>query len=133
MACVVDEFGGIDGLVTIEDVVEEIVGEIEDEHDEAEPAHIIERADGSLIADARTPIDELETALETKLLPPDSEEEVDTVGGLIFMLSGRVPARGEVIEHPTGIALEILDADQRRIRRVRVRRQQASAEESSVA
>jgi CBS domain containing-hemolysin-like protein len=129
MAFVVDEFGGIDGLITIEDLVEEIVGDIEDEHDEAEPAHIMERPDGSLIVDGRTPIDELEALLGVKLLP-EAEEEVDTVGGLIFMLTGHVPDRGETIAHPTGIKFEVLDADQRRVRRVRTRRgtQEAGAE-----
>jgi len=122
MAFVVDEFGGIDGLITIEDLVEEIVGDIEDEHDETEPAHILERADGSLIVDARTPIEELEETLDTRLLLPDVEEEVDTTGGLIFMLAGHVPLRGEKIEHPSGHVFEVLDADQRRVRRLRVRR-----------
>jgi magnesium and cobalt transporter len=122
MAFVVDEFGGIDGLITIEDLVEEIVGDIEDEHDETEPAHILERADGSLIVDARTPIEELEKALDTRLLLPDAEEDVDTAGGLIFMLAGHVPLRGERIEHPAGHVFEVLDADQRRVRRLRVRR-----------
>ena len=95
MALVVDEFGGIDGLVTIEDLVEEIVGEIEDEHDETEPAHILERADGSLIADARMPIEELEKARIPGCCCPMSEEDVDTLGGLVFTLAGRVPERGE--------------------------------------
>jgi len=122
MAFVVDEFGGIDGLITIEDLVEEIVGDIEDEHDETEPAYILERADGSLIVDARTPIEELEKALDTKLLLPDAEEDVDTAGGLIFMLAGHVPLRGERIDHPAGPVFEVLDADQRRVRRLRVRR-----------
>jgi CBS domain containing-hemolysin-like protein len=121
MAFVVDEFGGIDGLITIEDLVEEIVGEIEDEHDRAEPAHIIERPDGSLIADARTPIEELEERLEVKLLGPDAEEEVDTLGGLVALIAGRVPIRGETIGHPTGLQFDVLDADQRRISRLRVR------------
>jgi CBS domain containing-hemolysin-like protein len=122
MAFVVDEFGGIDGLITIEDVVEEIVGEIEDEHDETEPAHILERADGSLIVDARTPIEELEQVLDVKLLAPHVAEDVDTVGGLVAMLAGRVPARGEAIEHPAQLTFEVLDGDGRRIRRLRVRR-----------
>jgi CBS domain containing-hemolysin-like protein len=122
MAFVVDEFGGIDGLITIEDLVEEIVGDIEDEHDETEPAHILERADGSLIVDARTPIEELEQTLETRLTLPDAEEDVDTVGGLIFMLAGHVPLRGERVDHPAGLVFEVLDADQRRVRRLRVRR-----------
>jgi magnesium and cobalt transporter len=122
MAFVVDEFGGIDGLITIEDLVEEIVGEIEDEHDQTEPAHIMERPDGSLIVDARTPIEELEALLEVKLLAADAEEEVDTVGGLIFMLAGRVPDRGESIQHSSGYLFDVLDADQRRVRRLRVHR-----------
>jgi magnesium and cobalt transporter len=127
MAFVVDEFGGIDGLLTIEDVVEEIVGEIEDEHDQAEPAHIMERPDGSLIVDARTPVEELEALLDRKLLPPDAEEEVDTVGGLISMLAGRVPDRGETINHPAGHLFDVLEADQRRVRRLRVRHPPAAA------
>jgi magnesium and cobalt transporter len=122
MAFVVDEFGGIDGLITIEDLVEEIVGEIEDEHDQTEPAHIMERPDGSLIVDARTPIGELETLLDLKLLPEDSAEEVETVGGLIFMLAGHVPGRGEVIAHSAGLAFEVIEADQRRVRLIKVRR-----------
>jgi magnesium and cobalt transporter len=129
MAFVVDEFGGIDGLITIEDLVEEIVGEIEDEHDQTEPIHIMERPDGSLIVDARTPIEELATLLDRKLLPPDMEEEIDTVGGLIFMLAGRVPNRGETIGHPTGLLFDVLDADQRRVRRLRVRRAPESMED----
>ncbi|MGB8843319.1 MAG: hemolysin family protein [Aliidongia sp.] len=129
MAFVVDEFGGIDGLITIEDLVEEIVGEIEDEHDQTEAIHIMERPDGSLIVDARTPIEELATLLDRKLLPPDMEEEIDTVGGLIFMLAGRVPNRGETIGHPTGLLFDVLDADQRRVRRLRVRRAPESVED----
>ncbi|HLJ65325.1 MAG TPA: hemolysin family protein, partial [Stellaceae bacterium] len=103
MALVVDEFGGIDGLVTIEDVIEEIVGEIEDEHDEADAPNLLERPDGSLIADGRTPIDAVEERVSVDLLPPDLEEDVDTLGGLVTALAGRVPARGEVISHPAGL------------------------------
>jgi len=120
MALVVDEFGGIDGLVTIEDVIEEIVGEIEDEHDDADHPKLIERGDGTVIADARTPIEALEARAHRALLPPD-HEEVDTLGGLVFALAGRVPARGEVIEHPSGLAFDVLDADPRRVKRLRVR------------
>ena len=122
MAFVVDEFGGIDGLITIEDLVEEIVGEIEDEHDDASSPYIVTRPDGTLIADARTPIEELEKLLGLQLLTEETAEEVDTIGGLCFMLVGRVPARGEIIEHPRGLTFEILEADQRRIRRLRIRR-----------
>ena len=121
IAMVVDEFGGIDGLVTIEDLIEEIVGEIEDEHDVAEPPALIERPDGSVIADARLPIETLEEQHGTQLRPAGEEEAVDTLGGLVFMLAGRVPKRGEVIAHPGGIEFEVLDADPRRVKRLRVR------------
>lgn len=132
MAFVIDEFGGIDGLITIEDLVEEIVGEIEDEHDDNTDAPSIEeQPDGSLRADARTPVPELEEHLGLKLLPADAEEDVDTVGGLLFMLSGRVPAPGEIIEHPAGLRFEILEADQRRIHRLAVHRTEPQTTESS--
>ncbi|MFI4948323.1 MAG: hemolysin family protein [Alphaproteobacteria bacterium] len=121
IAMVVDEFGGIDGLVTIEDLIEEIVGEIEDEHDDAEAPSMIERPDGSIIADARLPIEALEELHGTRLRPEGEEEAVDTLGGLVFMLAGRVPKRGEIIAHPDGIEFEVLDADPRRVKRLRVR------------
>jgi magnesium and cobalt transporter len=121
IAVVVDEFGGIDGLVTIEDLIEEIVGEIEDEHDVADGPSLIERADGTLIADARTPIEVLEEHQGIRLHPKGEEEGVDTLGGLVSGLAGRVPKRGEVIAHPSGIEFEVLDADPRRIKRLRVR------------
>ena len=121
IAMVVDEFGGIDGLVTIEDLIEEIVGEIEDEHDVAEPPTLIQRPDGSIIADARLPIEALEEHHSTRLRAAGDEEAVDTLGGLVFTLAGRVPKRGEVITHPEGIEFEVLDADPRRIKRLRVR------------
>jgi magnesium and cobalt transporter len=128
MALVVDEFGGIDGLVTIEDVIEEIVGEIEDEHDGVARPKLIERPDGTLIADGRTPIAALQERMAAPLLPPDHEEGVDTLGGLVFTLAGRIPARGEVIPHPAGIEFEVLDADPRRVKRLRVRGVPAHAE-----
>ena len=121
IAMVVDEFGGIDGLVTIEDLIEEIVGEIEDEHDVADGPHLIERADGTLIADARTPIEALEERQGVRLRPAGEQEEVDTLGGLVSTLAGRVPKRGEVIAHPSGIEFEVLEGDPRRIKRLRVR------------
>jgi magnesium and cobalt transporter len=121
IAMVVDEFGGIDGLVTIEDLIEEIVGEIEDEHDVADRPSLTERADGTLIVDARTPIEVLEERQGTRLRPTAEQEEVDTLGGLVSSLAGRVPKRGEVIAHPSGIEFEVLDADPRRIKRLRVR------------
>jgi magnesium and cobalt transporter len=128
IAMVVDEFGGIDGLVTIEDLIEEIVGEIEDEHDDvADGPRLIERADGTLIADARTPIDALEERQGIRLRPAGAEEEVDTLGGLVSTLAGRVPKRGEVIAHPSGIEFEVLEGDPRRIKRLRVRSLPAAA------
>jgi len=121
MAMVVDEFGGIDGLVSIEDLIEEIVGEIEDEHDDADAPKLIERADGTAIADARTRIEEFEARAGFKLLPSEAGEEVETLGVLLFSLAGRVPQRGETIEPPAGLAFEVLDADPRRVKRLRVR------------
>jgi CBS domain containing-hemolysin-like protein len=120
MAFVVDEFGGIDGLITIEDLVEEIVGEIEDEHDEGEPIYILSRPDGTLLVDARTPIELLGERIGIDLVPSDDEEEIDTIGGLIVTLAGHVPTSGEIIRHPSGVEFEILGADERRVRRVRV-------------
>ncbi len=121
IAMVVDEFGGIDGLVTIEDLIEEIVGEIEDEHDVADGPRLVERGDGTLIADARIPIEALEDRQGIRLRPAGEQDEVDTLGGLVSALAGRVPQRGEVILHPSGIEFEVLDADPRRIARLRVR------------
>jgi magnesium and cobalt transporter len=121
IAMVVDEFGGIDGLVTIEDLIEEIVGDIEDEHDVNETPTLIERPDGSIIADARLPIETFEEQHGTRLRHNGDDEEVDTLGGLVFTLAGRVPRRGEVIPHPGGLEFEVLDADPRRIKRLRVR------------
>jgi CBS domain containing-hemolysin-like protein len=120
MAIIVDEFGGVDGLVTIEDLVEEIVGEIEDEHDEEEAPHLAPRPDGTLLADARTPVEEFEQ-VTGPVLDAEEREEVETLGGLIFRLVDRVPRRGEIISHPSGIEFEVLDADPRRVRRLRVR------------
>jgi len=121
IAMVIDEFGGIDGLVTIEDLIEEIVGEIEDEYDVAEGPNLTERADGTLIADARIPIEQLEERQGIRLRPTGEQNEVDTLGGLVSSLAGRVPGRGEVIGHPSGIEFEVLDADPRRVKRLRVR------------
>jgi CBS domain containing-hemolysin-like protein len=122
MAVVVDEFGGTDGLVTIEDLVEEIVGEIEDEHEGAPAPMFTDRPDGSVIADARGPIEDLETRLGMELVPTEREEDIDTVGGLVFSMVGRVPLRGELIPHPAGFEFEVLDSDPRRVRRVRIAR-----------
>ena len=132
MALVVDEYGGTDGLVTIEDLVEQIVGEIEDEHDEVEAANIIKDSKLGLVTAARTPVHELERHLGIQLLKQDEEADIDTLGGLVFALVGRVPARGELIRHPAGVEFEVLDADPRRVKKLRVHvtRQAASAEGS---
>lgn len=127
MALVIDEYGGIDGLVTIEDLVEQIVGDIEDEYDEAEPPALIDRPDGSIDTIGRATVDELETKLGLTLRTDEFEDEVDTVGGLVVALAGRVPRRGELIRHPAGIEFEVLDAKSRRVDRVRVRRSRAAA------
>jgi CBS domain containing-hemolysin-like protein len=120
MALVVDEYGGTDGLVTIEDLVEQIVGEIEDEHDVAEAAHISIEPKLGLVASARTPVKELEEHLGMKLLKPEEEEDIDTLGGLMVAILGRVPVRGELVRHPSGLELEVLDADARRLKKVRI-------------
>jgi magnesium and cobalt transporter len=120
MAIVVDEYGGADGLVTIEDLVEQIVGNIEDEHDD-DPTQMLRALTPHLHeVDARLPLSELEEALGTDFLPDEEDEEIDTVGGLIFMLAGRVPAIGETIAHESGYRFEIVDGDPRRVTRVRV-------------
>jgi magnesium and cobalt transporter len=122
LALVVDEYGGIDGLVTIEDLVETIVGDISDEHDEVQGPMVVERADGALDIDARLPVEAFEARLGPVLTEDEREADIDTVGGLVFTLAGRVPARGEVLSHPSGCEFRVLDADARRIRRIRVRR-----------
>ena len=120
MALVIDEFGGVDGLVTIEDLVEQIVGDIEDEHDIDAVDPWTKEAEGVYLVNARADIREFEEVEGVRLLPDDWEEEVETLGGLVFMLANRVPARGEVITHPMGHEFEIVDADARRIKRLRL-------------
>jgi magnesium and cobalt transporter len=122
LALVIDEYGGVDGLVTIEDLVETIVGDISDEHDEVQAAMVVERADGTLDVNARLPVEEFEHRMGPVLSEDERDADIETVGGLVFTLAGRVPAKGEVISHPSGIEFRVLDADPRRIRRVRVRR-----------
>ncbi|MHA1127520.1 MAG: transporter associated domain-containing protein [Alphaproteobacteria bacterium] len=121
MALVIDEYGGVEGLVTFEDLLEEIVGEIEDEHDEEEAQLWSEEAPSIYIAQARAPLDEFEAAVGIDLLPDDLDEDVETLGGLVFMLSGRIPSRGECISDSHGHEFEVIDADARRIKRLRVR------------
>jgi len=119
LAIVVDEFGGTEGLVTIEDVVEEIVGDIEDEHDELEGEGLLTMLDEGLWeADARLELDELAQTVDARL--SSDEDEVDTLGGLMFLLAGHIPARGECVIHPSGWKLEAVDSDPRRIIRVRL-------------
>ncbi|ARE82425.1 hemolysin family protein [Roseovarius mucosus] len=123
MALVIDEYGGVDGLVTIEDLIEQVVGEIEDEHDIDEDHYWTQEKPGCYVALAKTPLEDFEAEIGMSLTEADEvdEEEIDTLGGLVFMLLGRVPVRGEVIEHPAGPVIEVMEADPRRIKRVRVR------------
>ena len=121
LSLVVDEYGGTDGLATIEDLVEPIVGEIWDEHDSSEEPMLIERPGGVVEASARTPVEMLEERTGVDLLPEEQDEDVDTLGGLVFALLGRVPARGELVAHGSGLEFEITDVDARRIKRLRVR------------
>ena len=123
MALVIDEYGGTDGLVTIEDLLEQVVGEIEDEHDTDEDTFWSLEAPGVYLARSKTPLEDFEAETGRTLTDHDNidEEEIDTLGGLVFMLAGHVPTRGEVICHPDGTEFEVLDADPRRIKRLRVR------------
>ncbi|OUS35441.1 magnesium/cobalt efflux protein [Rhodobacterales bacterium 56_14_T64] len=123
MALVIDEYGGVDGLLTIEDLIEQVVGEIEDEHDAGEDQTWFKEKTGCYIVQARTPLDEFEAEIGRSLTSHEDvdEEDIDSLGGLVFMLSGRVPARGEVVVHPDGPEFEVMDADPRRIKRLRVR------------
>jgi CBS domain containing-hemolysin-like protein len=120
LALVVDEYGGVDGLVTIEDLVEEIVGEIEDEHDEEAPPALVEEGPGVALADARVKLDEFERRFGA-FVDEDERAEVDTLGGLVFYLANRVPSRGELIRHSSGIEFEVVEADPRRVRLLRAR------------
>jgi CBS domain containing-hemolysin-like protein len=122
MALVVDEYGGIDGLITIEDLVETIVGDIADEHDEVGAPMITERGEGVLEMDARTEIESFEARMGSILTEEERHADIDTVGGLVLTMAGRVPARGEIFTHASGLEFRVLDADARRIRRLRVRR-----------
>jgi magnesium and cobalt transporter len=120
LALVIDEYGGTDGIVSIEDIIEEIVGDIADEHDE-DTAKIRKSDDGTYIAAARTDLEDFRAQTGIALSPEDADQEIDTVGGLVVSLLGRVPQRGEIVTHPSGYEFEVLEADPRRVKRVRVR------------
>ncbi len=121
LAVVVDEYGGTDGLVSIEDLVEKIVGEIDDEHDVEREPEIIPRPDGGFDADARVPLEQFKELTGLELAPENEDEEVATLGGLVASVLGRVPARGEIVMHPAGVEFEVLEADPRRVKRLRIR------------
>ena len=120
LALVVDEYGGTDGLVSIEDLVEEVVGEIEDEHDDQNTDLIVEDPVRGLIASARAPVEEFEKLIGMDLLPDEEDEDIDTLGGLVFSLVGRVPVCGELVPHPKGIEFEVLEANSRQIKRLKI-------------
>jgi magnesium and cobalt transporter len=121
MALVIDEYGGVDGLVTIEDLIETIIGQIEDEHDEQEGALWKEEKPGVYVAASTAPLDEFEAAIGLTLRNGEDDEDIDTLGGLVFLRTGRVPVRGEIVPHESGAEFEVMDADARRIKRLRVR------------
>jgi magnesium and cobalt transporter len=127
MALVIDEYGGTDGLVSIEDIIEEIVGDIADEHDDAD-VQLRALEGGIYVADARTDLDDFKTQTSIDLRTDDTEEDVDTLGGLVVSLIGRVPQRGEIVSHPKGYEFEVMEADPRRIRRLRIRPPVSSAD-----
>jgi len=122
LALVIDEYGGTDGLVSIEDLVEEIVGDIDDEHDVAEAPQLKALPDGGWEADARLDLDDFREQTGLDLAPEGEDEEVDTLGGLVASLLGRLPQRGEIVRHPSGLEFEVLEADPRRVKRLRLRR-----------
>ena len=128
MALVIDEYGGTDGLVTIEDLIEQVVGAIEDEHDIEEAKSWVKEDEGVYLALAKTTLEDFEAEIGRALTEHEEidEEEVDTLGGLVFMLGGHVPVRGEVVQHPDGVEFEVLDADPRRVKRLRVRLPEAT-------
>ena len=127
MALVIDEYGGVDGLVTIEDMIEQVIGEIEDEHDQEEGPLWRQEKPGCYLARAQAPLGEFQAETGLCLTDPLEDEDIDTLGGVVFVLAGRVPAMGEVVRHPLGIEFEVVEADPRRIKRLRVRVPAAAA------
>lgn len=128
MALVIDEYGGTDGLVSMEDLVEMVVGDIEDEHDEEEAPHIARGERDTFVVDARASLEEVSEAISVDLSAVEVAEEVDTIGGLVVTLAGRVPVRGELVPGPFGLEFEVLDADPRRLKRVRIHRVETKPE-----
>jgi CBS domain containing-hemolysin-like protein len=133
LALVVDEYGGTDGLVSIEDLIEEVVGEIADEHDVEDGPQIKSDSRPGLVAEARAPIEELEKQLGLALVSEAEREDTDTIGGLVFSIAGRIPARGERVRHPSGVEFEVLEADKRRIKRLRIHLPAAAKPEDTEA
>jgi CBS domain containing-hemolysin-like protein len=133
MALVIDEYGGTDGLVSIEDLVEMVVGDIEDEHDDATARMIVKSENETFIADARASLDEVTEALGIDLNDEDSAEDIDTLGGFIVTLAGRVPSRGELIAGPDSLEFEVLDADPRRVKRLRIHRRETGTPAAAAA
>jgi hemolysin (HlyC) family protein len=130
LALVIDEYGGTEGLASIEDIVEQIVGEIEDEHDEDEAPSVVRQPDGSFLADARASLEDVTATLGAEFDIGDAAEEVDTLGGYLFMKIGRVPVRGELVPGPGDFEIEVFDADPRRVKKLRVYRTKTSASAS---
>ena len=128
LSLVIDEYGGTEGLVSIEDIVEQIVGEIEDEHDEQAPPSLVRQRDGSFLADARTSIEEVVATLGAEFDIGDAAEEVDTLGGYLVTKVGRVPVRGELVPGPDDFEIEVVDADPRRVKKVRIYRRKSRVE-----
>jgi len=126
LALVIDEYGGTEGLVSIEDIVEQVVGEIEDEHDEDEAPSIVRQGDGSYLADARATLEDVTAILGAEFDIGDAAEEVDTLGGYLFMKIGRVPVRGELVAGPGNFEIEVFDADPRRLKRLRIYRRKSA-------
>lgn len=121
MALVIDEYGGVDGLLTIEDLIEQVIGEIEDEHDEGHEDLWLKEKPGQWLVRARAPLSEVEAETGLALLDEDGDDNIDTLGGLVFALAGRVPEAGEVVAHDSGAEFEIVEADPRRIKNIRLR------------
>ena len=133
MALVIDEYGGVDGLVTLEDLIETVIGEIEDEHDEDENDLWKEEKPGVFLMQSTADLDDFEQAVGMRLRQTEEEADIDTVGGLVFLQIGRVPARGEIVTLDSGLVVEIVDADPRRIKRLRLRLPGAAMAEASAA